>query len=61
MARSKDHTVRIRRNSYQLPTYIDDVDLNKKPATWEDFYNFSRPHGAHRGLPPYEALKSMLG
>jgi transposase InsO family protein len=46
---------------YQLLTYIDDVDLNKKLAAWEEFYNLNRPHGAHGGRPPYEALKSMLG
>jgi len=46
---------------YQLLTYTDDVDLNEKLAAWEDFYNFSRPHGAHSGRTPYEALKNMLG
>jgi transposase InsO family protein len=46
---------------YQLLTYTDDVDLNKKLATWEEFYNFNRPHGAHKGKSPYEALRSMLG
>jgi transposase InsO family protein len=46
---------------YQLLTYTDDVDLNKKLASWEEFYNFSRPHGAHSGRTPYEALKNMLG
>jgi transposase InsO family protein len=45
---------------YQLLTYTDDVDLNKKLATWEEFYNFNRPHGAHKGKTPYEALRSML-
>ena len=46
---------------YQLLKYTDDVDLNKKLAIWEEFYNFNRPHGAHGGQPPYEALKNMLG
>lgn len=46
---------------YQLLTYTDDVDLNKKLAAWEDFYNLSRPHAAHAGKTPYEALRSMLG
>lgn len=45
---------------YQLLTYTDDVDLNKKLAKWEQFYNFDRPHGAFRGKTPYEALRSML-
>ncbi len=46
---------------YQLLTYTEDVDLNKKLATWEGFYNFNRPHGAHKGKTPYEALRCMLG
>jgi transposase InsO family protein len=46
---------------YQLLTYTDDVDLNKKLATWEEFYNLHRPHGAHNGKTPYEVLRSMLG
>ena len=45
---------------YQLLTYTDDVDLNKKLAEWERFYNFDRPHGAFAGRTPYEALRSML-
>ena len=45
---------------YQLLTYTDDIDLNKKLAQWERFYNFDRPHGAFAGKTPYEALRSML-
>jgi len=45
---------------YQLLTYTDDVDLNKKLAEWERFYNYDRPHGAFDGKTPYEALRSML-
>ena len=45
---------------YQLLTYTDDVDLNKKLAEWERFYNFGRPHGAFDGKTPYEALRAML-
>jgi len=45
---------------YQLLTYTDDVDLNKKLAEWERFYNFGRPHGAFNGKTPYEALRCML-
>ena len=45
---------------YQLLTYSDDVDLSKKLAVWEDFYNLHRPHGAHEGQTPYEALKRLL-
>ena len=45
---------------YQLLTYRDDVDLEKKLAEWEHFYNYDRPHGAHRGKTPYEALREKL-
>lgn len=45
---------------YQLLEYTDDVDLNKKLIDWEQFYNFSRPHGAFKGKTPYETLKSKL-
>jgi transposase InsO family protein len=45
---------------YQLLTYTDDVDLNKKLEAWENFYNFNRPHGAFDGKTPYEALKCTL-
>jgi transposase InsO family protein len=36
------------------------VDLEKKLAMWERFYNFDRPHGAHGGKTPYEALREKL-
>ena len=26
----------------------------------ERFYNYDRPHGAHRGKTPYEALREKL-
>jgi len=45
---------------YQLLTYTDDIDLNKKLKAWENFYNFNRPHGAFDGKTPYEALKCTL-
>ena len=45
---------------YQLLTYTDDVDLNKKLKNWEEFYNFNRPHGAFEGKTPYEKLNSIL-
>ena len=45
---------------YQLLTYRDDVDLEKKLAEWERFYNYERPHGAHRGRTPYEVLREKL-
>jgi transposase InsO family protein len=45
---------------YQLLTYRDDVGLEKKLAVWERFYNIDRPHGAHGGKTPYEALGEKL-
>jgi hypothetical protein len=29
-------------------------------ADWERFYNLARPHGAHHGKTPYEALRDRL-
>lgn len=45
---------------YRLLTFTDDVDLSKKLAAWEDFYNLHRPHGAHEGQTPYESLKDLI-
>ena len=45
---------------YQLLSYKDDRDLHIKLAEWEQFYNFSRPHGAHLGKTPYETLREKL-
>ena len=45
---------------YQLLTYTDDVDLNKKLAHWEKFYNFYRPHSSLKGKTPYEVLREKL-
>lgn len=45
---------------YQLLTYTDDVDLNEKLKEWEDFYNYHRPHSAHKGKSPYEVLKEKM-
>jgi transposase InsO family protein len=45
---------------YQLLDYTDDIDLRSKIASWESFYNLHRPHGAHNGKTPYEALREML-
>jgi transposase InsO family protein len=45
---------------YQLLTYKDDVDFEAKLAEWERFYNLARPHGAHKGKTPYEALRDRL-
>ena len=45
---------------YQLLSYKGDVDLEAKLAEWERFYNLARPHGAHQGKTPYEALREKL-
>lgn len=45
---------------YQLLSYTDDVDLNEKLREWESFYNYHRPHGAHKGRTPYEVLKEKM-
>lgn len=44
----------------QLLSYKGDVDLEAKLDEWERFYNFARPHGAHKGQSPYEALRDKL-
>lgn len=48
------------REFYQLLEYKDDVDLCEKLEIWEDHYNFHRPHGAHKGITPYESLRERL-
>jgi transposase InsO family protein len=45
---------------YQLLSDKGDVDLEAKLDEWERFYNFARPHGAHNGQTPYEALRDKL-
>jgi len=45
---------------YQLLSYKGDVDLEAKLDQWEQFYNLHRPHGAHQGKTPYEALREKL-
>ena len=45
---------------YQLLYYIDDIELNKKLAEWEHFYNFNRLHDAFEGQTPYEVLRERL-
>jgi hypothetical protein len=45
---------------YQLLTYRNHVDLEKKLAEWERFYSYERPPGVHRGRTPDEALKEKL-
>ena len=45
---------------YQLLAYKGDMDLNKKLAEWENFYNLNRPHSSHGGKTPYEVLREKL-
>jgi transposase InsO family protein len=45
---------------YQLLSYTGDGDLNAKLAEWKKFYNLARPHRAHIGKTPYEALREKL-
>jgi len=45
---------------YQLLSYKDDVDLNKKLEAWENYYNFDRPHMSKNGATPYESLKEKM-
>lgn len=48
------------REFYQLLTYKDDVDLHRKLAEWEAFYNYHRPHGGLNGKTPYERLLEKM-
>ena len=48
------------REFYQLLEYKGDMDLNQRLEEWEQFYNLHRPHGAHHGKTPYEALVDKL-
>ena len=38
-------------------TYGGDVDLKAKPLEWDRSDNLTKPHGAHSGKTPHEALK----
>jgi transposase InsO family protein len=44
---------------YQLLTYRYDVDLEKKLAVWERFYNVDRPHGSLGGQTPNEFAEGL--
>lgn len=48
------------REIYQLLEYKDDDDLCEKLKIWEEYHNFHRPHGAHKGITPYESLRERL-
>jgi transposase InsO family protein len=45
---------------YPLVSYVNDDDLQKKIEAWEKYYNRDRPHSAHRGMTPLEALNQKL-
>jgi len=37
------------------------LDLfNEKLREWEDFYNYNRPHAAHKGMTPYEKFREKV-
>ena len=40
---------------YQLLSKKGDVDIQKKLAEWEHFFEYQRPHAAPRGKTPYES------
>jgi transposase InsO family protein len=50
-----------KRGFYQLLTYKGDVDLGKKLAGWESFYDYHSHHGAFSGKTPHDALSELLG
>jgi transposase InsO family protein len=45
---------------YHFLSYTDDVDLNYKISTWENYYNFHRLHGALHGKIPNEVPHEKL-
>ena len=45
---------------YQLLSYTGDVDLKKKLAVWEEFYNLWRPHSSKNGKTHYEVLSEKM-
>ncbi len=45
---------------YQLLTYKDNADLEKKLTVWEQFYNFTRPHTAYIGKTFHGAMRDRL-
>ena len=45
---------------YQLLEYKGDVDLEKRLAEWQQYYNLHRPHTAHSGRTPFEVLHEKL-
>jgi hypothetical protein len=45
---------------YQLLTYRDDIDLEKKIAEWERFYNLYRPRVSLAGKALFETLREKL-
>jgi hypothetical protein len=41
-------------------SYKGDVDFEAMLDEWERFHNLARPHCAHNGQTPYEALRGKL-
>ena len=48
------------KNFYQLLSYKGDVDFEAMLDEWERFHDLARPHCAHNGQTPYEALRDKL-
>ena len=44
---------------YQLLKYKNDVDLGERLYEWEQFYNFAKPYGAHKGKTPHESPREL--
>ena len=44
----------------QLLSYTGDVDLKKKLAVLEEFYNLWCPHSSKNGKTPYEVLSEKM-
>ncbi len=45
---------------YQFIEYTDDVDLGKKLAEWEDYYDLHHPHAGLHGKTLYERLRERM-
>ena len=46
---------------YQLLSHNEDVDLAAKLEEWVRLYNLAKPHSAHNGKTPYDALRAKPG
>ncbi len=60
MGRLSAHIETDKEEFYQLLTYTDDVNLDRKLEEWQSFYNYHRPHRALSGKTPYELLREKM-